>query len=308
MKILLVEPGRLVQRLVRAMLETAGHAVVVEGHGLHALETLRADPSIDLLLTSFELPGMPGMELCWHARLLNRPCRPPLYLIAMSSSLDDAHVAEALDAGADDFVFKPPSVIELTARLRAAERLLHAQRALIEQATTDALTGLPNRRRLLEEARRAPGAALALLDIDHFKAVNDTHGHDSGDAMLVALAERLKEAACFAARLGGEEFALLIPDPEAAEALMEGLRQAVGATRVPLHPGLALSVTVSIGLALPRAGAGIDQMLREADLALYAAKRAGRDRVVLAEPAPPLSEEEPRRRVRHDSHRATVIA
>lgn len=284
MKILLVEPGRLAQRLVRAMLEAAGHTVVAEGHGVQALETLRADASIDVLLTSFELPGMPGMELCWHARLLSRPGRPPLYLIAMSSSLDDAHVAEALDAGADDFVFKPPSVIELTARLRAAERLLHAKRALIEQATTDAMTGLPNRRQLLETAKRMPGAALALLDIDHFKAVNDTHGHEAGDAVLVAVGGLLLRHHGFAARLGGEEFALLLPAPDQAAPLMEQLRRDIAALRVPLRSGTELAVTVSIGIAPPRCDAGTDQLLREADLALYAAKRAGRDRIALAEP------------------------
>lgn len=292
MRILLAEPSRLASRLVGGMLEANGHDVTITTDGQDALEQVMSDPGIEVVLTSFELPGLSGMELCWHARLLPRPGKPGIYLMAMSSSLDERHVAEALDAGADDFISKPPSPIELQARLRAAERLLYMQRSLFAQATTDPLTGLFNRRFFLERAaarmQQGEGLALGLIDIDHFKRLNDRFGHDAGDEALRVLAtlmQRLDEDACVA-RLGGEEFAILFEPTGREEDVLECLRRHVEALRIELPCGAEIRLSVSIGLARSEASlerenvpAHVSALLKQADLALYEAKAAGRNRL-----------------------------
>ena len=121
MRIVLVDPSRIGLKLMAKMLGGGGHEVLPFTDGLAALDCLRGDASVDVLMTSFEVPGVSGLELCWEARLLAQ-ARRPLYVIAMSSTHDRDRVVEALDSGADDFVTKPPVPAELFARLRAAER------------------------------------------------------------------------------------------------------------------------------------------------------------------------------------------
>ncbi|NLH81880.1 MAG: diguanylate cyclase, partial [Phyllobacteriaceae bacterium] len=218
MRIVLAEPSRIGLRLMTKMLTEGGHEVLPFDDGAAALECLQGDESIDVLMTSFEVPNVSGLELCWEARLIAN-ARRPIYVIAMSSTHDRDRLVEALDSGADDFITKPPVQAELFARLRAAERMTKAGRELLRMATIDALTELPNRRAfesaLLREidrvARSGEPALLLILDIDHFKRVNDTHGHRVGDLVIKAVADTLQECVRpmdLPARIGGEEFAV----------------------------------------------------------------------------------------------------
>jgi diguanylate cyclase (GGDEF)-like protein len=211
-------------------------------------------------------------------------------VILMSGSTSDDRLAVALDHGADDILNDPPAADELYARLRAAERFGHMQRELIRLAVTDSLTGMYNRRGFFEQAkqpcaRAGEGEPLCAImaDIDHFKAVNDGHGHDAGDKAIFAVAHELMSGKWHAGRLGGEEFALLLEGREMAEAtkIAELLRSRIAALRVP-NDGKMLSLTCSFGVSEWRAGDGIDLLLKRADMALYEAKLAGRNRVVRA--------------------------
>ena len=289
MRIVLAEPSRIGLRLMTKMLTEGGHEVLPFDDGNAALECIHGDESIDVLMTSFEVPNVSGLELCWEARLIAN-ARRPIHVIAMSSTHDRERLIEALDSGADDFITKPPVAAELYARLRAAERMTKAARELLRMATLDALTELPNRRAFFERAgevalRREGSAPMSVLmfDIDHFKRVNDTWGHDVGDLVLKAVADELRRHPGLPARLGGEEFAVLLDGWDLLDAHQEAerLRLAIQNRRVDV-PGGLLDVTVSIGIAEHGIGQSVDQLLKRADIALYAAKTGGRNRVVAA--------------------------
>lgn len=289
MRIVLAEPSRIGLRLMTQILTEGGHEVLPFNDGAVALECLHGDETVDVLMTSFEIPNVSGLELCWEARLIASG-RHPIYVIAMSSTHDRDRLIEALDSGADDFITKPPVPAELFARLRAAERMTKASRELLRLATIDTLTELPNRRAFFDRAgavmlrrENAPPVSMLMFDIDHFKRVNDTWGHDVGDAVLTAVAEVVRTRAGHPARLGGEEFALLLDGWDMLDAYHEAerLRLAVQALVIPV-PGSMLSVTISIGVAEHVRGQTVDQVLKQADIALYAAKTSGRNRVVAA--------------------------
>jgi diguanylate cyclase (GGDEF)-like protein len=247
------------------------------------------DLSVGALVTSAELNSMSGMELCWEARLL-ATCNRQIYVILMSSSQDRHTLIEALDSGADDYIGKPPIAEELYARLRAAERVATMHDELIRLATTDPLTGVLNRRAFFERAREvcaradAGGALSAILfDIDHFKRVNDLYGHDVGDRAIRAVAQAAAGEELIVGRLGGEEFAALVDGQglDRALALAERLRQNMASLKFDTSHG-RLTLTCSFGVSEWEPGDTIDFMLKRADVALYAAKTGGRNRVVAA--------------------------
>lgn len=290
MQIVLADSSRVSLKLIGQTLSLAGHQVVTFSDGAAALEYLRSGEPIDVLMTAFELPHVSGLELCWEARLISNEGRP-LYVIAMSSNTDAQQLVEALDSGADDFVAKPPVTAELYARLRAAERLNQARRELIRLATVDPLTELLNRRAFFDRAQTICSAAgrdkpvsLVMFDIDHFKRINDTKGHDAGDCVLKAVSSLVRQGPGHAARLGGEEFVILLPqyDLAAAWQVAERLRLAVEQMQVPVPTGDVVTLTISLGIAEFRDSWTVDQFLKQADVALYAAKTSGRNRSVIA--------------------------
>ncbi len=289
MRIVLAEPSRIGLRLMTKMLTDGGHEVLPFDDGAAALECLQGDEEIDVLLTSFEVPNISGLELCWEARLIAN-ARRPIYVVAMSSTRDRDRLVEALDSGADDFITKPPVATELFARLRAAERMTKASRELLRMATIDPLTDLPNRRAFFERAgettlRRAgsPPASMLMFDIDHFKRINDTWGHDVGDLVLKAIADVVRRAPGHPGRLGGEEFAVLLDGWDLLDAHREAERLRMAVQNMTVDAPLSrISVTISIGIAEHGVGQSVDQLLKQADIALYAAKTGGRNRVVAA--------------------------
>lgn len=289
MKILVADPSRTAQRIFSELLTNAGHRPLAAFTGVDAIAALTADDTIDVLLTSFELPDISGLELCWEARLLSEE-RNPLYVVAMSASRDETSVAKALDSGADDFIGKPPSRTELFARLRAAERVIRAQNELIRIANVDVLTDLPNRRAFFARAahalrhadEEAAQVAAVVFDVDHFKSINDRFGHDVGDAVLKGIADVIRATGLPAARVGGEEFAAIVEaTPAAAAAAAEALRAAVAAKGFAVGD-VRIAATISLGVAPRSFGMPVDILLKRADVALYAAKQGGRNRVVVS--------------------------
>ena len=291
MRVVLVDPSRTVLKFVGRLLEARDHDVRAFTDGEAALDCIRSDLKVGALITSAELISMSGLELCWETRLL-ATCERSIYVIMMSSSQDRQKLIEALDSGADDYIGKPPVAEELYARLRAAERVATMRQELVRLATTDSLTGTLNRRAFFERAREAgsraeTGAALSaiLFDIDHFKRVNDIYGHDMGDRAICAVAHEALVASPLVGRLGGEEFAILLAGQglDDALALAERLRAKMAALQFDTSHG-PLTLTCSFGVSTWEAGDAVEPLLKRADVALYAAKTGGRNRVIAANP------------------------
>jgi two-component system, cell cycle response regulator len=304
MRIALVDQSRTVVRIVSELVEADGHEVLGFTDGRKALACLGLDPDVRALIASVQLESLSRIELCPAARQL-AGTRRPLYVMLMSSSDDRDILVQALDRGADDFIHKPPDVEELRARLRLADRVTSMQRELIRCGTTDSLSGLSNRREFFERAAEAEkqaamGTPLSaiMLDIDHFKGVNDLHGHDAGDRAIVAVAAQVKRLDGISGRLGGEEFCLLVEhDLTRALAIAEDLRNAIGKMRFEAN-GADTAVTASFGVAQWERGDTIDRLLRRADIALYQAKDGGRNCVSAAAPAAGM---------KYPSHRRSVV-
>jgi two-component system, cell cycle response regulator len=305
-----VDPSRVVLKCVSQLLAARNYEVRTFADGREALEYVRRERDVGVVITSTQPISISGAELCREARRL-ADGRRPIHIIVMSSNDDQKHLVAALDGGADDFIRKPPAAEELYARLRCAERLASMQRQLIRLATTDPLTGVLNRRAFFERGEEAVAAAAAgaalcaiMLDADHFKRVNDEHGHDVGDRALRGLARAVGGECAAVGRLGGEEFAILLPGagrPDAVR-IAEGLRAKIAALRIETASG-TLTLTCSFGVSEWVKDDTIDRLLRRADAGLYEAKRSGRDRVVVAEHAAELAQDNPRTVIRSSNRR-----
>jgi two-component system cell cycle response regulator len=310
-RIVVVDPSRLVLKSISRMLAAGNHEARPFVDGREALAHIKADPDVDVLITSTEPESIPGVELCWETRLLASRDRP-IHIILMSSNYDQSHMIEALDSGADDFIGKPPAAQELYARLRCAERLSTMQRELIGLATTDPLTGMLNRRAFFERAQAACTRASAdnplsaiMFDVDHFKRINDQYGHDGGDQALRGIAREVLSHCRLVGRLGGEEFAVILEGTDLAGGVevAERLRAKLAALRFETEQG-SMTLTSSFGVSDWKTGQTIDWMLKRADLALYEAKRAGRNRVVSAPPDLPQEAQNGRSSVIRTARRA----
>ncbi|MEG3184913.1 diguanylate cyclase [Novilysobacter erysipheiresistens] len=270
---------------VAALLKLYGFSVTLAADAASGLRALDADPAIRLLVVDHNLPDMDGIEFTRRARQ-DRP-RDMLSIIGSSASAGPSQIARFLKHGASDFVAKPFSREEFFCRISQNIDNLELIGTLQDLATRDYLTGLPNRRRFFQAGAQAMSReqpmAMAMLDIDHFKRVNDTHGHDAGDAALKAVAAAIAAHARggdVVARYGGEEFCVLAPGMSApqAEAFFEQLRETVADLCIVFKEQL-LKVTVSIGVC-HRVDRDLHALLTDADHLLYLAKAGGRNRVV----------------------------
>jgi diguanylate cyclase (GGDEF)-like protein len=289
MRIVLVDPSRAVQRAMTRLIEEGGHEVVAFSDGLEALAVITQDQNVRAMITSTQPINISGIELCAAVRKLSGS-RRALHVMLMSSTDDYYLAVTALDNGADDFIHKPPNPDELRARLRLADRVTAMKQQLIVHATTDPLTGLLNRRAFFDVATEmCPAAddgrpvAAIMFDVDHFKRINDTHGHEMGDQVLAAVGAEARMIDGKAGRLGGEEFCVLVSgDMTDALECAGTLQQAVRALRFG-RGDKAFAVTCSFGLAEWETEDAIDRMLRRADMAMYEAKKTGRDRIIASD-------------------------
>ncbi len=296
--VLVVEDDAGIRALYRAFLTMAGHEVVEVERGDEALVEARACRP-DVVVLDLGLPGLDGFGVLEQLKADPRLRTVP---VIISTAWDDSDsVRRAFDGGAHDYVRKPFVPDELAARVEAAARLKSERDELSADASLDPLTKLPNRRALGVElereyalARRGrPPFAVLLLDVDHFKAVNDEHGHAAGDRVLEEIAGRLRRRARTSdvvGRWGGEEFLVVAPDTglDGAVALAEDLRQAIAETPMVLGTGVAtVAVTASVGVAVWQRET-VDELLGRADDAMYDAKSRGRDLVVAARTAGPV--------------------
>jgi len=315
MRVVLVDPSRTVLKFVARLLEARGDEVRPFTDGRAALAYVKDDPLVDALITSAEPMSISGLELCWETRLLANE-RRAIYVILMSSNQERRNLIEALDSGADDFIGKPPVAEELYARLRAAERLASMHRDLVKLASLDSLTGIFNRRAFFERAAevRAQLPAIGsfsaiMLDIDHFKRVNDVYGHAMGDRAIRDVASVIANTSPVVGRLGGEEFAVLLPGRNlaAAREAAERLRREMAALQLGANDE-SLALTCSFGVSEWQAGDSVDDVLRRADMALYAAKAAGRNRVVAADESLAVTDYDSTGRSVRATHRPEEIA
>jgi two-component system cell cycle response regulator len=313
-RVLVVEPETERRGALRELLEQEGYDCVFLSDGDELLR-LTAEYGPDLILLAADLPGASGLELVGDLRAMDPRLHYPVILIGTAA--DEDEVARGLLAGADDFVADAERYQELRARIRvqlrnkhfydALERVRNERDNLRRDSQTDPLTGLLNRRSLQAEVTSRCQArerfGVLFMDLDHFKSVNDRYGHETGDRVLVAVASVLKTAlrpGDVVGRYGGEEFVGVVAGagPESARLVAERLRHAIE-TMLPPKGGPS-KLTISIGTTVfdPRqTDERTEELLHRADMALYAAKRSGRNRVVLVgqgESIPEAVEQDPR--------------
>lgn len=289
-RILVVDDVKATRGLLARMLTVQQYDVVEAGSGAEALSYLEANPDVRLVVTDYNMPGMDGYALTRHIR--RRFSASGLRVIGVSSSNDRMVSVGFLKAGAHDFISMPFVPEELQCRIASNAETQEQIEQLRNLASRDALTGLFNRRHFFEhaptliaEARaRWQKSAVAILDIDDFKQLNDSHGHDLGDRALAGVARCLSQSIegsnSLLARIGGEEFAILFPglDAKAAMRRADHVRLDVSHETVTLGEH-QVALTASIGVAEIDENVSFDQALVAADRALYAAKREGRNRV-----------------------------
>lgn len=296
--ILVVEDEQDIREMVALMVQGMGHTVYTAVNGREALAQINQTP-VDIVLLDLMMPEMDGFEFCQALRADDS--LPDLHIIITSAKEALEDKVKGLELGAADYLTKPFSLTELRARIRVGERITRSQKDLKEQkvllerlAREDKLTGLYNRRhfeeRAVEECNRAQRydrpLSLLLCDLDHFKQVNDQYGHGVGDTVLQQVGETIHQCcrtSDLTARFGGEEFTVMLTETglEEAQRVAERLCAAIRVLTFT-QPSGQFHVTMSIGVAEVGPTQTLEELLKEADEALYAAKRTGRNRVVLA--------------------------
>lgn len=305
MKVLVADDSLVMRRLLQATLEGWGFEVVCVNDGAQAWEALLQPNAPRIAILDWIMPVHTGPEVCEMVR--KQRTGEYIYLILLTSKSQREDIVEGMGAGADDYVVKPFEKSELEVRLRAGRRivdlqeeLMRAQEALREQAMRDWLTNCWNRRAIVETLEREVERAvregrplsLLMLDLDHFKQINDSRGHVAGDDALREVVRRI--GTCMRSydalgRYGGEEFMVVLPgcDEVCAISHAERLRRVI-ADEPMLLDGKGGRVTASFGASTgtPDQSYNVDHLIRAADEALYEAKRSGRNRVVFQAPDP----------------------
>lgn len=294
-QILLVEDNPRDQVRLQRMIE-GQFRTEMTADGMDALNRAR-QVEYDSVVVSLGLQNPDGLRLCSQFRTTEETRNVPILLLVGPD--DQKQLVKGLEIGVTDYVVRPIDRNEFIARLRAQVRRkryqdrlrLHYQQSM-EMAVTDPLTGLYNRRymashlsTLLAQSASQHGTAVAILDLDHFKRVNDTHGHPAGDDVLREVGNRIVRnirGIDMACRYGGEEFVVLMPDTnlESSEVVANRLLQAIGGKPIPTRSAGELTVTCSIGCTSSLVGDTADSLLKRADDALYEAKHGGRNRIV----------------------------
>ena len=298
MKVLVAEDNLTTRTMMAAILKNWGFEVVAAIDGEEAWTMLQEADAPRMALLDWEMPGLDGVEICRRIRERETAGNAYTYLLLLTSRGDQRDIVTGIEAGADDYVVKPFDRHELRARMRVGQRIIELQTELYRLqekfrhlSRTDSLTGCLNRRAILERleaelarARRdGKPLGVAMLDIDHFKPINDARGHAAGDEVLCGLVRRLEcetRLSDMFGRIGGEEFLILWPATDlesgclAAESIRAGIEHpffSVGEDQFP--------VTVSIGVTASGGDEPAEATVARADEALFAAKQNGRNRV-----------------------------
>lgn len=303
-RVLLVDDDELVLERLHGLIRGAGFDVQTAADGAAALETLQHSFA-PIVITDRQMPGIDGLTLCRTIRHNNWPGY--VYILLLTTQDAEEDILAGLDAGADDYVSKRTSTAHLLARLRTARRILGLEhslkQALAEKrrlALTDPLTGAANHRHFMDRLTRELESAqelrnpvsLLCLDLDHFKGINDRHGHAAGDAVLQEVVHRinrcLRPHGDWCARIGGEEFAVVLADtdPRRAGTIAERIRVTL-ADQPIATANSTISTTVSIGLSgwcaeIHGLATSAESLLQQGDEALYASKAAGRNCITVA--------------------------
>lgn len=292
MKLLIIDDSPDALDVAKARLAKESLDILCASGGAAGLEMARREKP-DLILLDLEMPDISGFDVCRALKADANLCMIPVLFLTASTTAEDK--VRGLDLGAVDYVAKPFDAFELCARVRAALRTKHLQDLLIKHASIDPLTGLPNRRALLERLqcewarieRHGGHLSFIMADVDHFKRVNDTYGHHIGDKLLqevaCAIARQCRETD-LPARYGGEEFAVVVPCQSATDAarLAERCREEVAQVGVTVS-GETVTATASFGVAEATDLSSPEALIRRADEALYRAKNGGRNRVQFSE-------------------------
>ena len=303
-RVLVADDSAVSRKLVEHTLSEKRYSLVFAKSGRETVD-LFALHHPALVIVDWVMPDLTGIEICKHIR--SKTQASYTYIILLTAKSAKESVVEGLAAGADDYLTKPFHPEELIARVGVGLRIMELQREievkntlLQELALTDSLTSLPNRRAIEDwAARQLSGAArygfsfwVALADLDHFKTVNDTYGHDAGDTVLKAFSQILKaksRRSDICGRIGGEEFLFVLTHSteEDAKRVVESVRAELEATKFDFN-GNCLTVTASFGLAgfSGTRPPDFNRLIAQADLALYSAKRLGRNRVEVGEAQP----------------------
>ena len=304
MRVLIVDDSPIYRKLIRDRLEQWGFVSCIAENGSQAAETLRQPDAPKLVLLDWVLPDIDGIELCRRIREDGR--NHYTYIIFLTGKDGLRNMLQAMDAGADDYLEKPFDEHQLNAKLIVGKRVLQLQDELVaardsmrHAATHDSLTGLLNRSEILEllnrelvrAGREHQAVGIALVDVDHFKGVNDSFGHLFGDEALREVARRLKSnlrAYDGIGRYGGEEFLLVLPHCDSVTAITRAdqLRRCISSKPITAL-GKQARITLSAGVAVfdPSSPRNAQFLLSHADGGLYLAKEQGRNQVVHLEPA-----------------------
>jgi len=301
-KILIADDDKITRALLSRWSKRWGYEVVTAEDGEEAYELLIADEEIQICVLDWLMPKMSGPEVCKKLRAART--EPYVYTTLLTSKTETDDVVEGLQAGADDYIHKPCHPLELEVRLRVGRRLVELQQRVIQtreelrfEASHDGLTHLLNRRAIMHRLEKELVVAQAgggpvsvvMMDLDHFKSVNDTHGHQAGDAVLREIPRRLASVLRendYPGRYGGEEFLIVLADCgiHSAVEIARRVRKEIAEKPVSIDRG-ALQVTASLGVASTEFAANldVDMLIKAADAALYRSKEAGRNRVTNAD-------------------------
>jgi two-component system, cell cycle response regulator len=298
MKVLIADDEAVSRRLLEASLRRWGYDVIVANDGFEAARILRSPDAPKLAILDWLMPGIDGVQLCREIRQQKQ--EPYTYILLLTGRRAKCDVIEGLEAGADDYVVKPFDTEELKVRLRTGKRILYLQEQLIstrdalrDLATRDSLTGLWNRAAILDflanelarAARQKSAVGLILLDVDHFKQVNDTYGHLVGDEVLRNVSQALRTSTRLydaVGRYGGEEFLVVLPGCDETNTVSHAERLRAAVSRVEINtPTGNVSVNVSLGVTIfdPQLNDDSTELIAKADAGLYLAKQNGRNRV-----------------------------
>jgi len=298
MKVMIVEDEPISRRILETFLREWGYEVLSIGDGLDAWKIMQSPDAPCLVISDWMMPNMDGIELCEKIRGMEKA--QYTYFILLTTKAEKRDLIKGLESGADDFIVKPFDQQELRYRVKIGERIIDLEQKIIKLANTDYLTGVLNRRAFMEKMdeeinrsiRNKKELSVILTDIDHFKKVNDSYGHQVGDLVLQRFTQQISKTSRsydFVGRYGGEEFIIGLPETNMEQSWLAAERMRKNIEEIdltlPENPPVHVRVTASFGVAsrVMKPYESVDSIIKLADDALYRAKAEGRNRVCRSE-------------------------